>query len=195
MVYGFTKDKGYAVNLKGANTYPELIESIKSKSADAAGGLLPIKDEYRNEITYSSATIASPNFIVVRYENLQDSLTWDQPYDSPRDLDGQDLGVLKDSILVELTSKYFPNSKQIEKEDSYDLFQDLIMDEYEGFLMDEPNADYFKSQYPHRITYFPDNYGNSYQGFAFQKNEKRKKLKEDFNDYLKSINFKEIYDK
>jgi ABC-type amino acid transport substrate-binding protein len=70
MVYGFTKDKGYAVNLKGANTYPELIESIKSKSADAAGGLLPIKDEYRNEITYSAATIASPNFIVVRYENL-----------------------------------------------------------------------------------------------------------------------------
>ena len=69
------------------------------------------------------------------------------------------------------------------------------MDEYEGFLMDEPNAENFKSQYPNRITYFPDNYGSNDYGFAFQKNEKGKKLKEDFNEYLKSINFKEIYDK
>ena len=195
MIYDFAKLKGYGVNLKGANTYPELIESLKNKSADVVGGRLTIKDEYRNEISYSAQTIASPNFVVVRYENLQDSLTWDEPYDSASDLEGQDLGVLKGSTLVELTNKYFPNSKQIEKEDSYDLFQDLIMDEYEGFLMDEPNAENFKSQYPNRITYFPDNYGSNDYGFAFQKNEKGKKLKEDFNEYLKSINFKEIYDK
>ena len=40
---------------------------------------------------------------MIRYENLKDSLIWDEPYDSDKDLDGEDLGVLKDSILVELT--------------------------------------------------------------------------------------------
>ena len=174
MVYDFAQADGYGLNLKGASTYPELIESLKNKSADVVGGILPIKDEYRNEITFSDPTISSPNFIVVRYENLH-SLTWDEPYDSARDLEGENLGILKDSTLVELTSKYFPNYKQIEKDDSYDLFQDLIMDEYERFLMNEPNIEYFKSQYPHRLTYFPDNYGSSYYGFAFQKNEKEKK--------------------
>ena len=195
MVYEFARVKGYAVNLKGANTYQELIESLKNKSADIVGGLLPIKDEYKDDISYSNRTIFSLNYILVRYENLEDSLTWNKPYDSYRDLDGNDLGVLKDSILVELTSNYFPGSKQIEKGDSFDLFQNLMVDEYEGFLMDEPNAEYFKSQYPNRVTYFPDNFGNNDYGFAFQKNEKGNILKEEFNEYLKSINFKEIYDK
>ena len=195
MIYDFAKEKGYAVNLKEANTYEELIESLKNKSADVVGGLLPIKEGYRKEISYSNITHSSSNRLVVRYENLNDSLTWSQPYESPDDLDGKKLGVLKGSNLEELTSDNFPESTLIEKENTFDLFEGLMMDEFEGFLMDKPNAEYFKSEYPNRITYFPDSYYDTEYGFAFQKNDKGKNLKTEFNNYLKSINFQEIYNK
>jgi ABC-type amino acid transport substrate-binding protein len=132
---------------------------------------------------------------VVRYENLDGSLTWSEPYETESDLDGEKLGVLKGSNLEELTKDNFPKSELVEKDITFDLFEGLMMDEFEGFLMDKPNAEYFKSEYPNRITYFPDNYYDTKYGFAFQKNDKGKNLKTEFNNYLKSINVQEIINK
>ena len=195
MIYDFAKDYGYKINLKEANTYEELRDSLKNKSADVVGGLFPIKDEYKNDISYSDIVLYSINHLVVRYENLNDSLTWYEPYETESDLDGEKLGVLKGSNLEELTKDNFPESELIEKDITFDLFEGLMMDEFEGFLMDKPNAEYFKSEYPDRITYFTENYYDTKYGFAFQKNDKGNKLKTEFNDYLKSIDFKELYNK
>ena len=198
VLYYIAKEKGYSVNLKEANTYEELIEGLKNKSADVIGGLLPIRDAYKNDITYSQEYFYSSNHIVVRYENLNDSLTWYEPYESTDELDGENLGVLKGSTLVELTSENFPESNVIEKEDSIDLFEGLLMDEFEGFLMDKPTAAFFKSRFPERITYFDENFYDNDYGFAFQNNANGDKYKTDFNDYLKSIDVsqrKELYDK
>ena len=108
MIYDFAKDYGYKINLKEANTYEELRDSLKNKSADVVGGLFPIKDEYKNDISYSDITLRSVNHLVVRYENLNDSLTWYEPYETESDLDGEKLGVLKGSNLEELTKDNFP---------------------------------------------------------------------------------------
>ena len=195
MIYDFAKDYGYKINLKEANTYEELRDSLKNKSADVVGGLFPIKDEYKNDISYSDIVLYSINHLVVRYENLNDSLTWYEPYETESDLDGEKLGVLKGSNLEELTKDNFPESELIEKDITFDLFEGLMMDEFEGFLMDEANAESFKSEYPDRITYFPDSLEDTEYGFAFKKNNKGNKLKTEFNEYLKSIDFKELYNK
>ena len=195
MIYGFAKAYGYKINLKEANTYEELKDSLKNKSADVVGGLFPIKDEYKNDISYSDIVLYSINHLVVRYENLNDSLTWYEPYETESDLDGEKLGVLKGSNLEELTKDNFPESELIEKDITFDLFEGLMMDEFEGFLMDEANAESFKSEYPDRITYFPDSLEDTEYGFAFKKNNKGNKLKTEFNEYLKSIDFKELYNK
>ena len=195
IIYNFAKAYGFGINLKEANTYEELIESLTNKSVDVVGGLLPIKEEYKKDISYSNIIFRSVNHIVVRNENLNDSLTWSEPYESPDDLDGETLGVLKGSNLEELTKEKFPESTLIEKNITFDLFEYLMMDQFEGFIMDRPSAEYFKSEYPDRITYFTESYYDSEYGFAFQKNDKGNKLKTDFNDYLGSVDFKEIYNK
>ena len=195
MIYDFAKAYGYKINLKEANTYEELKDSLKNKSADVVGGLFPIKDEYKNDISYSDITLHSVNHIVVRYENLDGSLTWSEPYETESDLDGEKLGVLKGSNFEELTKDNFPKSTLIEKENTFDLLENLMMDEFEGFLLDELSAESFKSEYPDRITYFTENFYDNDYGFAFQKNNKGNTLKTEFNDYLKSIDFKELYNK
>ena len=197
LLYNFAKRNDYKVNLKEADTYKDLIESLKNKSADIVGGLLPIKDDYKEEISYSDISHNSTNYVVVRYENLKESLTWYDFYESPDELNGEVLGVLKNSNLKDLTKEKFPKSTEnVEIETVPALFGALVTDKIEGFLMDETNIAPYKLIFPDRITYFPDSYYDNNYGFAFQKNnEKGNKLKTEFNKYLKSIDFKELYNK
>jgi ABC-type amino acid transport substrate-binding protein len=169
ILYNYARENGYGVNLKGANSYDELIECIKNKSADVIGGLLTVKDEYKDILTYSDTTHMSLNFLLVRYENLKESLTWHKPYESPDDLNGQVLGILKDSSMEQLTIDNFPKSKFIDKEDTFELFQALMMNEFDGFLMDEPNGEEYKLKYPNKITYFDKNYFDIEYSFAYPK--------------------------
>ena len=37
---------------------------------------------------------------------------------------------------------------------TFELYQGLLLEEIEGFLIDEPSAEYFELLYPDRLTYF-----------------------------------------
>ena len=64
-----------------------------------------------------SNPVESPSYhVVARTENLKESN--DKYYETTDDLDGELLGVLKDSTLSELTKENFPKSKCVEKENT-----------------------------------------------------------------------------
>ena len=194
-IYGFARDNGYKINLIIANSQDEEIEFLKNKSADLAIGSFPIRNDKRNEINFSN--VWHPNAIVtlVRYENLPESAKLGPFYENAKDFDGEDLGILEDSSLEDLTKTNFTKSKYTYYDGTYELFQALLMEEIEGFLMDEPNAEYFKIVYPERITYFPENFQENQYAFGFQKTDEGNILLDKFNQFLSNTNLKEIYDK
>ena len=194
-IYGFARDNGYKINLIIANSQDEQIEFLKNKSADLAIGSFPIRNDKRNEINFSN--VWHPNAIVtlVRYENLPESAKLGPFYENAKDFDGENLGIFKDSSFEDLTKTNFPNSKYTYIDGAFGIFQALLMEEIEGFLMDEPNAEYFKIVYPERITYFPENFQENQYAFGFQKTNEGKILLDKFNQFLSNTNLKEIYDK
>ena len=194
-IYDFARDYGYQINLITANSQDEEIEFLKNKSADIAAGYFPIRDEKRDEINFSNLWHKGGIATLVRYENLPESAEWEKLYENAKEFDGEDLGILKDSSLEDLTKTNFLKSKYTYYNGTYQLFQALLMEEIEGFLMDEPNAEYFKIVYPERITYFPESFEENQYAFGFQKTDEGKILLDKFNQFLSNTNVKEIYDK
>ena len=139
-IYSFARDNGYKINLIIANSQDEQIEFLKNKSADLAIGSFPIRNDKRNEINFSN--VWHPNAIVtlVRYENLPESAKLGPFYENAKDFDGENLGIFKDSSFEDLTKTNFPNSKYTYIDGAFGIFQALLMEEIEGFLMDEANA-------------------------------------------------------
>ena len=72
----------------------------------------------------------------------------------------------------------------------------LLLEEIQGFLFDKPVADYLSNKMSWRLTYYEieDLKGNK-NALAFQKNEEGEALLKEFNEFLKTINLKEIYEK
>ena len=194
-IYDFARENGYQINLITANSQDEEIEFLKNKSADIAAGYFPIRDDKRDEINFSNLWHKGAIGTLVRYENLPDSAKLGPFYENAKDFDGEDLGILEDSSLEDLTKTNFTKSKYTYYDGTYQLFQALLMEEIEGFLMDEPNAEYFKIVYPERITYFPENFQENQYAFGFQKTDEGKILLDKFNQFLSNTNLKEIYDK
>ena len=194
-IYDFARENGYQINLITANSQDEEIEFLKNKSADIAAGYFPIRDDKRDEINFSNLWHKGAIGTLVRYENLPDSAKLGPFYENAKDFDGEDLGILEDSSLEDLTKANFTKSKYTYYDGTYELFQALLMKKIEGFLMDEPNAEYFKIVYPERITYFPENFQENQYAFGFQKTDEGKILLDKFNQFLSNTNLKEIYDK
>ena len=194
-IYEFARENGYQINLITANSQDEEIEFLKNKSADIAAGYFPIRNDKRDEINFSNLWHKGAIGTLVRYENLPDSAKLGPFYENAKDFDGEDLGILEDSSLEDLTKTNFTKSKYTYYDGTYELFQALLMEEIEGFLMDEPNAEYFKIVYPERITYFPENFQENQYAFGFQKTDEGKILLDKFNQFLSNTNLKEIYDK
>ena len=194
-IYEFARENGYQINLITANSQDEEIEFLKNKSADIAAGYFPIRNDKRDEINFSNFWHMGVIVTLVRYENLPESAKLGPFYENAKDFDGEDLGILEDSSLEDLTKANFTKSKYTYYDGTYELFQALLMEEIEGFLMDEPNAEYFKIVYPERITYFPENFQENQYAFGFQKTDEGNILLDKFNQFLSNTNLKEIYDK
>ena len=195
-IYSFARKFGYKINLIEVNTYDEQVEFLKNKSADIAAGNFIIRDDKRQEIGFTGVFHPSILQAIVRYENLPNSSEWEGGlYESEKELDGEKIGILSDSSFEELTKKNFPKSEYAYYDGTFELYQALLMEEIEGFLMDEPNAEYFQVVYPERITYFPYNFEENIYAFGFQKNEYGIALLNEFNQFLSTVNLKEIYDK
>lgn len=66
------------------------------------------------------------------------------------------------------------------------------MEEIEGFLCDETMAINFEKKFPERITYYSLDVNNDF-GFAFKKDDET--LLNEFNEFLKDVNFDKLYEK
>ena len=194
ILYEFARKNGYQLNFIEVNTYDEQVDFLKNKSADIAVGNFIVRDDKKNEVEFSDPLHPSPIVIIVRYENLNDSVTWTQNYNSIDDFDGDTLGILSDSAFINLTIDNFPNSDYIYHDNIFSLFHILLLESIDGFLIDGPIADHFKLLYPERLDYYNTDLYDYEYAFAFKKNdEKGTALLNEFNQFLSNVNLTEIY--
>ena len=195
LLYLFAKEYGYELNLKEVNTYEEQVESLKSKSANISAGYFIIKDNIRNEITFSDIIYKSKVYIIVRYSNLPESTKFKAPHDSVNQFNGENLGALMDSSYVPLTLKYFPKTKYIGYETFSELYYHLLMKNIEGFIIDEILSKYFQIIFTNKLSFYPIDNEESHLAFAFQKNQNGIALLNEFNEFLSTLNLEEIINK
>lgn len=190
-IYHFTNLYGYKVNLTQAFTIQDQINCLKNKTIDIAGGLLPILDEYRNDVSFSNVFHPSGSGMIIRYGNHIDFLNLF--YDSIKDFNGEALGTL--TVYSELTKSFFPDSEIIYKDTFYELYIELLAERIEAIIIDKVIADYFNNRYPQKISFFSDELEKNNYGFGFQKNEEGEILRNQFNDFLKNIDRNALYEK
>ena len=191
LMYHFTNLYGYRVNLSQAFTIQEQIDCLKNKTIDIAGGLLPILNEYQNDVNYSNVFHPSVSGMIIRYGNHIEFET--SIYDSIKDFDGESLGTL--TIYSGLAESLFPDSEIIYKDTFYELYIELLAERIEGIIIDKEISDYFSNRYPNRITFYSDVLKENNFGFGFQKNEEGEILRNQFNEFLKHIDRKALYEK
>ena len=194
LIYKFARENGYKLNLKQAISYEEQYEALKNGTADIALGFFVIKED--NEISFSDVLYTGDINLVVRYSNLPEALEWTTLYSSIEEFNGEKLGTQSGTFFDELLSKYFADSKIVTEDLLTSLVKLLLLEEIQGFLFDKPVAEYLKERYSWRLTYYDLEDLTEYKNaFAFQKNEQGNALLKEFNEFLKTINLKEIYKK
>ena len=192
LLYEFAREYGYQLKITEASTYDEQVDFLKNKTADIAVGNFIIREDKRNDIDFSDVLHRSPSGFVVRYENLPDSADW-YIYHSIEDFDGEILAIVSSAPFGNLTKENFPNSQYKYYDNIYIPYEDLLMEDIEGFLIDEPIADYFKLFYPERLDYYTTDFFNFKYGFAFKKDEEGTALLNEFNQFLSNVNLTELY--
>ena len=108
-----------------------------------------------------------------------------QLYSSIKELDGENIGVESGKAFAATINTNFPNSK-IYYNSTDNLISALLQGEIEAFLLEEPVAKYYASQYAN-ITYFSEKLESDNYGFAFPLNYTKEKRRTQFNEYLSAI--------
>ena len=193
LLYAFARKYGYQLNITEVSTYDEQVNLLKNKTADIAVGNFLIREDKNNDIDFSNRIHRSPSVIVVRYENLPESANWTLPYDSVEDFNGEDLGIISNSSYEDITLDKFPDSTFNYYDNIFSPFEDLLMEDIEGFLIDEPIADYFRLLYPERLDYYNTDYLRNQYAFAFRKDQNGTALLNEFNQFLLNVNLTELY--
>jgi len=183
-IYSFAKSYGYKINLIEAKTLQEQVDCLKNKSCDIAGGLFPILDEYKDDISYSNPFHSSISGVIIRYENSVRGNSSNKIFDMAKDYNGEILGTLSDPTYIYLLQKNYPNSEIIHSDSFYDLYAKLLLGEIKGILLDKPIVDYFSSKYPKKISHYSDIFDENNYGFGFQKNLEGGSLLNEFNQFI-----------
>ena len=191
-LYLFAKEYGYNIILKEVDTYEEQFESLKNKSADLAAGYFIIRDN--NEINFSNVIYESKVYIIVRYSNLPESIEFKIPHNSVDQFNGENIGLLVGSSFNNLTKEIFTKSKFKTFRTVSELYYHLLMKDIEGFLIDDIITQNYQLEFNNKLTYYRLE-GDIENAFAFQKNANGVALLNQFNEFLKTIKFKELYNK
>ena len=187
-IYGFCAVNGYQLDIRMTASIDELNQAIQNNSFDIVETFLPdnVTSEYP-VITIGEIAL-NP---IIRYSSYPESTIW-SIYESPKDLDGEVLGCLKNYSFEYLYDENFPNSDVKMYDNDYDLLYFLLREDIEGYLTDETIAKNNVKKFPERITYFDMNVTNDL-GFAFKKNDTI--LINEFNQFLEKQDVEKLYEK
>ena len=184
-IYNFAREYGYGLSFEHADVDDELIDALKNKKADIALGFFVKRVD--DTIDMTDTIYSSHISLLVRYGNLPESIDW-YLYDGIEQFNGDKIGIVKGSYYYTLSEKYFYESEFVEREDLFDLIEQLLLEEIDGFIFDQPAIEYYVNLFKFRLSLYTfDELEPNQNAFGFQKNEEGEKLAKEFNEFLKTI--------
>ena len=184
-IYNFAREYGYGLSFEHADADDELIDALKNKKADIALGFFVKRVD--DTIDMTDTIYSSHISLLVRYGNLPESIDW-YLYDGIEQFNGDKIGIVKGSYYYTLSEKYFYESEFVEREDLFDLIEQLLLEEIDGFIFDQPAIEYYVNLFKFRLSLYTfDELEPNQNAFGFQKNEEGEKLAKEFNEFLKTI--------
>ena len=184
-IYNFAREYGYGLSFEHADVDDELIDALKNKKADIALGFFVKRVD--DTIDMTDTIYSSHISLLVRYGNLPESIDW-YLYDGIEQFNGDKIGIIKGSYYYTLSEKYFNESEFVEREDLFDLIEQLLLEEIDGFIFDQPAIEYYVNLFKFRLSLYTfDELETNQNAFGFQKNEEGEKLAKEFNEFLKTI--------
>lgn len=185
-IYKLAREYGYGLNFKYADVDDELIDALNKKKADIALGFFVKR--VVDTIDMTDTLYSSHINLIVRFGNLPESIKWTGLYSSIEEFNGEKIGIVKGSYYDILTQKYFNKSEFVEGNNVYDLMEKLLLEEIDGFIFDQPAVEYYVSLFSYRLSFYVfDELEPNQNAFGFQNNNEGKKLAEEFNEFLKTI--------
>jgi hypothetical protein len=88
----------------------------------------------------------------------------------------------------------FPKSKFKNYYTISELYYHLLMKDIEGYIIEDIIAMNYQLEFNNKLTYYRLD-GDTDNAFAFQKNANGIALLNEFNEFIKTINFEELYNK
>ena len=184
-IYNFAREYGYGLSFEHADVDDELIDALKNKKADIALGFFVKRVD--DTIDMTDTIYSSHISLLVRYGNLPESIDW-YLYDGIEQFNGDKIGIIKGSYYYTLSEKYFNESEFVEREDLFDLIEQLLLEEIDGFIFDQLAIEYYVNLFKFRLSLYTfDELEPNQNAFGFQKNEEGEKLAKEFNEFLKTI--------
>ena len=194
LLYDFARQNGYKLVFTEVTTYEEQINALKNGNADIAIGIF-VKEDNSADYEISDTFYTESVNMIIRNSNSPDNNSKQTKiYNSIEEFDGSTIGIMEGSYFEDFTKEKFPKSKYKNQGSSPALVMDLLSEETDGFFMDKPIGDYVKNKYSGRVTYYESDELPNYQNaFAFKNDATKAKLLSEFNEFLGTINLKELY--
>ena len=169
--------------------FSAILASVQSgKALLGAGSIIvtPERDEAVDFVPYYPAAFV----LVVRSVQNQEA----DPEDSSAgktgllldDLNGQPIGVQTGTSFGPMMESIFPKSKISYFNSNSDLVTALTSNKIVSFPVDEPVIRYIMGEND-KITYIPEYLEPFEFGFVFRKNEDGKKLRDEFNEFIRQV--------
>ena len=178
----FARAKGYNVRFEMTNV-SGMLAGLSSDKYDIGAGLLSVTEERKKSINFSDCIYKGGVVLVARTNELGAAAFSAAP--DYKAFDGRKAGVRTGSAVEPLLPKEFPNSEKFYYESDSDMIAALTGNKIDFFLTDEPVARLINIETPD-VDYIKTHIIDDDYHYAFQKGtERSKKLREQFNEFLK----------
>ena len=192
LFYRFANYSGYYLNIIELEKDYDPNE-INANYTFNLTGFLILNESFYNLASSQNIIDNIKTVVIIKKEYSNNKIPFFGFYDTIDDIKKDKLGVLEET--VELTENIFNNVEYILKEKVIDLYNSLLLNEINGFLIDEKISEYYENKVNNRLINYPKTFGKNYIKLIFT----NESITTQFNEFIakikkENLSFNEILD-
>ncbi len=180
VVVRFCREYGYALEL-GDVDFPARIPALASGKYEFTTSM-NVTPERKEEVLFSDPVSTGGIVVAVRSQDVAGETSV-----SYKDYAGKTIGVGTGSMFDVLVEKNIPDAKVTYFNTYPDMVTALEAGKVDAVCIDEPIIKYIMATEEHSVSYIKEPIEEYNYGFAFPKTEKGRRLRDEFNEFLRSI--------
>lgn len=186
----FCEQYGYGLAIKDM-AFDAILPSVQSGKYDFGCATITVTEERAENVHFSESDYSGGVVFAVRASDMQTVIASSPASAAKRsitldDLNGKRIGVQTGQAFDQMIMNRLPNAEIIYMNSKADLINSLMTRKIDSYAVDEPviKAQMYENE---RLDYIPEYLSEFEFGYVFNKDEKGKKLSDQFSEYIKQI--------